>query len=260
MDLNDYWQENKGFVCTVAGGGLVFVLGWFAVDAVFGDDIRTKRSEIRKREAELAGPAHSSQGLADARAENERLRAAVARLEEAVAFRARPEFRFDPAQGSPSGQYLRALAGVREDLLRRANRANLELDSLLGMPALSPTREEEIVRYLEALDLVASVVDRAIAARLSRVERIQIHLDPGLYSPEGLGAIERTRVSFTLSGSALGIERLLATTQRPPDGRILHVDSAELVPSRAREGQVRLELVVSLVRLAQPEEPGEEAP
>jgi hypothetical protein len=252
MDLNDYWQENKGFVGAVAGGGLAFLLGWFAIDALWGSEIRAKESQVARQERELAEPAHTPQQLADARAENERLREAVARLEQAVAFVPRPEFRLDPARGSPSTQYLGVLAGVREDLRQRANRANLELDSLLGMPALSPTREEEIERYLEALDLIETVVDRALAARIDRIERIQIQLDPKLYSREGLAAIERTRVTFTITGSALGVERLLVATQRPQGGRVLQVGTAEIVPSRTQQGEVRLELGLSVVRLTAP--------
>jgi hypothetical protein len=259
MDLNDYWQENKPFVGAVAGGGVAFLLGWLAIDAVWGSDIRAKETQVARQERELGQPAHTPQHLADARAENERLREAVGRLEQAVAFVPRPEFRLDPAAGSPSTQYLGVLAGVREDLRQRANRANLELDSLLGMPALSPTREEEIVRYLEALDLIETVVDRALAARLARIESIKIQLDPGLYSREGLPPIERTRVSFTLSGSALGVERLLVATQRPQDGRVLQVESAEIVPSRARDGEVRLELGLSVVRLTVPTDSGADA-
>jgi hypothetical protein len=252
MDLNDYWQENKGFVTVVAGGGLAFLLGWLAIDQVWGSEIRACQSEVRKREAELAAPVHGSQHLADARAENERLKAAVAELTGAAAFVARPEFRLDSAAGSPSTQYLGVLARVREDLRQRANRAGLELDALLGMPALSPTRDEEIVRYLEALDAIDTLVERALAARLVRIERIQVQLDPGLTSREGLSAIERTRVSITLAGDALAAERFLASTRRAQGGRTLQVESAEIVPVPSREGQLRLELGLVVARMVAP--------
>ncbi len=260
MDLNDYWQENKRFVMTVASGGLLFVVGWLVVGSIFREGIDRKKREIAQRRADLAKPVFGSEELADAREENERLREAVERLSSATAFQSLQEFRLDPsdpAAGSASNQYLRALSRVREDLIPRAKRANLELDSALGMPALSPTREDEIVRYLEALDLVSSVIDLAIASQVKRVERIQIHLDPRLNSREGVGEIERTRISFTFSGGSLALERMLARTQRPTDGRILHVDSAEMVPARGKEDEVRLEVTFALPRLIGTQEKGE---
>ncbi len=265
MDLNDYWQEHKRFVMTVASGGLLFVVGWLAVGSIFRDGIDKKKREIAQRRADLGKPVFDSQDLADAREENERLQEAVERLISMTEFQALEAFRLDPADpagGSASNQYLRALSRVREELIPRAKRANLEIDSALGMPALSPTRDDEIIRYLEALDLVSSVVDLAIASQVRRVERIQIHLDPGLNSREGVGAIERTRISFTLSGRSQALERMLARTQRPGGGRILHVDSAEMVPSRGREDEVRLEITFALARLASPPEevqPAEES-
>ncbi len=197
---------------------------------------------------------YTSQHLADAHAENDALIAAVEELRAAARFEARPGFRLDPGLGSASNQYLRALARVREELLPRANRGNLQVDSALGMPRLSPTREAEIVRYLEALDVIDTVVGMAINARVQRVDRIQVRLDPGLSSREGLGDVERTRVSLTLTGTSLALTRLLTSTQRPRDGRVLHIDELEMVPSRSKENEVRLELTVVAARLAAPEE------
>src|SRR6185503_3130634 len=124
---------------------------------------------------------------------------------------------------------LRTLSRVREELTQRANRASLKLDSSLGMPELSPTVEREILRYLEALDLVETVSDLAIRARADSIDKIQVRLDPGYSSRGGVGAIERTKVQMTISGSSLELTRLLAWTQRPDaNGRTLPIDSLEM--------------------------------
>ena len=68
------------------------------------------------------------------------------------------------------------------------------------------------------------------------------------------GEIERTRVSLTVTGPSLALTRLLTSTQRPRDGRVLHVDEVEMVPSRSKEDEVRLELTLVIARMAAPEE------
>jgi hypothetical protein len=252
MDLNDYWQENKRFVNGVAGGAIVFLVAHLFVSGSFDDDIRVKQGEINKRKRDLSEAMFTSSDLADARAENDVLQAAVTELREATHFVPRADFTLASDRGAPNVQYLRAVSSVRDDLLVRANRANLTLESALGMPALSPTREEEIVRYLEALDVVETVVDLAIDSRVQRVERVRVRLDPGLDSREGLGEVERTRVSFTITGTSLALSRLLIWTQRPPgtgEGRVLHVDEVELLPSSSKEDEVRLDLTLVIPRL-----------
>lgn len=252
MDLNDYWQENRRFVTTVGVGFVVFLIARMILASTYEDDINAKNRVISTRKSDLAQPMYKSSDLADARAENEGLIEAVSVLREASDFQPRDEFTLDPGLGSASNQYLRSLARVRDELIPRANRSNMQVDSQLGMPRLSPTRDAEIERYLEALDVIETVVGLSVDARVQRVDKIQIRLDPGLNSREGLGAVERTRVAFTLTGSSLALERLLAWTQRPKTGRVLHIDDLEMVPARSREGEVRLDLTVVIARLSEP--------
>jgi len=255
MDLNDYWQENRRFVTTVGAGAVVFLIAKVVLASNFEDDINAKNRVISQRISDLAQPMYSGADLEDARAENEALLAAVDTLNAVSDFAPRPEFQLDATMGSSSNQYLRALARVRDELIPRANRTNLQVDSQLGMPRLSPTRDAEIVRYLEALDVIDTVVGLAVDARVQRVDKIQIRLDPGLNSREGLGAVERTRVTFSLTGSSLALERLLTWTQRPRSGqRVLHIDDVEMVPARSREDEVRLDLTIVIARLTEPVE------
>ncbi len=251
MDLGDYWEENKRFVMGVAGGALLFLIAYLVVSSTYAGDIRAERSELARHQRDLAEPMFTASDLAEAREQNEALAAALAELVAAGDFRPRPEFVVDPAAGAANAQYLLTLSRVREELMTRANRGNLVVDSELGMPSLSPTREAEIERYLEALDVVESVVDLALAARARRVERILVKLDPGLNSRDGLGRIERTRVRFTITGNSLAVTRVLAWTQRPltEDGRVLHVDEVEVLPSRSKVDEVRLDLTIIVPRI-----------
>ncbi len=253
MDFNDYWQENKRFVTMVVTGFVVFFIGMSVLGSVFGDQIQAANRTITSNETELRGGLFTASDKATAEAENKDLRSAVTTLENEVRFVPREGFTIDPALGSAANQFQRALTNVREDLLQRANRANLNVDASLGMPQLSPTRDAEIERYLEALDVVDTTVRLAIAAGVERVDRIVVRLDPGLSTRAGLGNIERTRVEFDVVGTSLAVTRLLTLTQRPPEGRGLHLYELEMQQARNKDDEVRLDLVLVIPRLSRAE-------
>jgi hypothetical protein len=63
---------------------------------------------------------------------------------------------------------------------------------------------------------------------------------------------------MTISGSSLALTRLLAWTQRPPQGgRVLALDKFELLQARSKRGEVRLDatFVVARVRPTEIVEP-----
>lgn len=251
MDLSEYWQENKRFVVGVTAGVVLFFVGHMTLASSFDGRIRSLERRIARYRADLSKPMLSAADLADAEQENDGLRAVVRELAGALDFRPREEFALDPTRGPANAQYLRVLSRVREELLQRASRAGITVEAGLGMPSLSPTREAEIQRYLEALDVIERAVDLALAARVDRVERISVKLDPGLTSRQGVGVLERTRVKLELAGESLAIERVLAWTQRPPGGGPpLAIDELELLPARGREDEVHLELTLTVPRLA----------
>ncbi len=250
MDLGAYWQENKRFVVTVGTGALVFLIGFAVETSLFQGKINATQRAIQLSKNQLRELKFSATDQQEAESENVALRASVEQLIAAAHFRARPEFVPDPAAGSSANHYLRTLSRVREDLLQRANRASLKVESSLGMPELSPTVEREILRYLEALDMVENVTDLAIRARADGIDKIQVRLDPGHGSRGGVGPIERTRVQMTLSGSSLALTRILVWTQRPgPGGRVLPIDQLEMSAAKGRPGQVRLDVTFLLARV-----------
>jgi hypothetical protein len=257
MDLDGYWQENKRFVLSVGAGAVLFLVGFVIESSIYRDELVGTQREIQGFKNQLASAPFTAQDLAAAESENEALHSAEKTLAEAARFHPRPEFVPDPNATSAAHHYLRTLARVREDLTQRANRAGLELDSSLGMPELSPTDEGEIVRYLEALDLIESVADLAIRARADRIEKIQVRLDPGHGSRQGVGPIERTRITLNVSGTSLSVTSLLVWSQRPaPDGRVLPIEQLEMSPAKGKQDEVRLEVsfVVARVRDAEPVE------
>lgn len=241
MDLANTWQEHKRFIVTVACGAIVFAILWMVIDHYFGADLRRQRALVVTTSNKLAKEAFYSPAELDlAQTENAALSKSVETLARAAAFVPRAQFTLDAQRGSPSTRYFAAVSAVREDLLRRTGRANLRVPADLGLPALSPTREPDIARYLEALDLVERAVRMALTAGCERVDKIEIRLDPRLSSRDGVGHIERTRVTFTLSGKGGGIAQFLVLAQSPdgvdPSGVALGgplvVEKADMMPAR----------------------------
>ena len=259
MDFSNYWQENKRFLVTVACGVLVFAIGWMLVDSYFGADLRRQRSLATSTGNKLKTDAmYAVSDLEEAEKENANLVQTTETLTKATAFAARAEFVLDPRRDSPSSQYFAAVSAVREDLLRRAGRANMRLPEDLGLPALSPSREPEIARYLEALDLVDRAVRGALTVGCERIDKIEIRLDPRLNSREGVGRIERTRIMFTLSGKGAPLAAFLSLTQsageadengKPLLGPLL-IEKADMVPARTGT-EATLDVVFVCARLTQ---------
>lgn len=238
MDLNNYWQENKRFLVTVVSGVLVFVIGWMLIGKFFGDELVRQRVVADSAARKLRSDAmYTASDLSTAQTENEALVRSVDVLQKSTAFHARPQFVLDPKRGSPNTQYFAVVSQVREELLKLAGRNNLRLPEDLGLPALSPTRESDIARYLEALDLVDRAVRMALAAQCERIDRIDIKLDPRLTSREGVGNLEKTRIVFALSGKPAPLVEFLALSQQPATtelaGGPLLIEKSDMLPTRA---------------------------
>jgi len=251
MDLNDYWQENKRFLVTVASGVVLFVIGTTIVDSLFRDELRSQRRTAESTASKLRSePMYTAADLEQAERENQELAAAVETLSKRVAFAPRDAFRFDAAKGSASNQYFANVARVREELLTLAGRANLRLPEDLGLPALSPTRDAEIARYLEALDLIDRAIRLALETGVERVDKIDIKLDPKLSSRQGVGELERTRVTLTFSGRPTPMIEFVRATQSPEAGEALIVEKLDVNPRGKGEAQeATLEAVFLAPRL-----------
>lgn len=241
MDLNNYWQENKRFLTIVGLCVVAFFIAWAVIDGSLGDSLRAQNARLARVKRDLQKPMFDNNDLGAATRENDALRSAVADLARAVEFEPRPEFALLPGS-APSSRYFAVVSDVRDDLTSRAGRAGLSLPKDLGLPALSPTREQEIARFLEGLDIVESVVRLAIEVGCERIDRIQIQLDARLLSGKAIAGLEKTVVEFRFTGPSEPLVRLLQLLQREQGGRTIQVERAEVQPSRSRQDQVRLDV------------------
>jgi len=240
MDLNDFWQENKRFVLLVAGGLLVFVIGMLVVDSLYGAKLKRMTARLTKAQNGLKTSMYQRRDLDAAREENKGLRAALAELYQAVEFVPAPEFA--PGSGPAANRYFAVVSEVRDELTERAGRAGMTLEDELGLPALSPTKEAEILRYLEGLDLVDRVARLAIEVGVKRMEKIKIKLDTRLTSKKGISGLEKTVVEMQLIGPSPALVRLLLLLQQPRDGRVITLEKAQLLANENKPSEARLDL------------------
>ena len=248
MDLNDYWQENKRFLLSIAAGLVVFVIGIQVVKGLFRTEAISKKGAVTRIEGDLRKPMYSNADLTAASSQNRELEAALAELRGRVEFRPREEFDASGRSLSVSNVYFATVTDVRDDLLTRCSRANLRIPDDLGLPD-AVVREQEILRYLEALDVVERTVSMAIEAEVARVDSIQITLDSALLSGKALKTFENTRIAFKLSGPSGPLVRLLALIQRPIHGQTLMVEEVDLRNARGKSGEAQLELTLLAIHL-----------
>jgi hypothetical protein len=249
MDFNDYWQENKRFLVSVAAGLIVFLIGSMVVGNVYGSEVRSLRRALVTNTSRLKDDRYTVADRKSAEAENEALVAAVDQLTAALDFQVRPEFKLQAEAGSASNQYFGRVGSVSEALISLASRSRSRLPSDLGLDMLMTTREDIIVRHLEALDLIDRVVREGLDAGIDRVDSIQVRLDPALGSRAGLGKVERTSVRFKFSSDAPSIVRLLVLSQSDRYGASLPIESVRISGAGPKDDEVRVEITFLVVRL-----------
>ncbi len=250
MDFDEYWQENKRFVGIVFAGFVVFLIARGVISSTVGDEVKAAQGKESRERSKLSAPMYSTRDRDAAERENEALVLVANQLKDAVAFVPREAFSLAGSL-SPSARYHAALTKVREEILPLASRANMVVDSDLGQPDLSPTREEEIVRHLEALDLIDRALRLSIEVGLARVDKIHVALDAGLRSKGGVGIVENTRVELELGGNGAAVLEFIRRTQEPDlviGGRAFTILSLNTSTSR-RAGEIEVKLSLAVVRL-----------
>ena len=247
MDVNDFWQENKRFVMTVAGGVLVFFTGVVLINNLFGSELAAQEARKIQFNNTLAGGLIPQADLDLLRAENQKLVAAHDALAKATVFE--PRAAFAPNAGSMANRYFEVVAATRDELLPAAGRVGIPLPEDLGLPALAPTKDEQITRYLEGLDVIDRTLRLGFEAGIGRVEGIDIKLDPRLLGGKPLEGLEKTMITFKLRGTALSLTRLVLMLQRSAQTRVGVLDHVEFLSGGPREDAARLEITLATVRL-----------
>ena len=248
MDLDEFWQENKRFVLTVAAGAIVFLIGLAVIDGTIREDVMVYRRSVATNKRNLQRPLFKGRHLDRAKEQNRALNDVLVALRGQVEFQPREEFQVDGRAGSVSNTYFAVASAVRENLLMLAGRANVRLPESLGLPP-SVVDEDEIVRYLEGLDVVDRVVQLGLTAGVERFVGIDIKLDPALVAKKPMPPIEETEVAFELVGTPGPLVQLVALTQEERFGQSLLVRDVEIKSAKVKRDEVRLKMTLVLCHL-----------
>ncbi len=248
MDLNAYWQENKRFLLVVMGGAVAFLIGWMTIDSLIGSDLRVQRARKSRLTVDLEQPMLASADLSAAKTENEALSGVLEELSGRTEFRPRADFALRDGD-APSSRYFAVVTDTRDALRSRCSRAGLSIPEDLGLPALSPTREQEIERYLEALDVIESTIQMGIESGARRLDKIVIDLDSRLLSNKPIDDLEETLVEFRFVGPSQPLVELLGLLQQERHGRVLLVQRIDMQPARSKQDEVRMDLVLLVAHL-----------
>lgn len=249
MDVNDYWQANKRFVVSVGTGALVFLVAFLWLNSAYGGAAKLAAANLRKAANELRESRYGPADLDRATEQNEALQADFEALSQAAAFEPRPEFVLQDGAGSPNNQYFLRRDEVRSDLARIAGRRRVSLPDGLGLQPLKTLNTDTIERHMEALDLLDRLLRMAIDAGVRQVTDVRVDLDPGFGSREGVGALERTRVTVRMVGDADAITETLAATQTARFGKPMTIGRFDLNAAAGKQSEVRAEIELLAVRL-----------
>jgi hypothetical protein len=185
MSVGDIWQEHRRFITTVGAGGLILLIGCFAISSIYGG----KTSRLR-RDIDLARSAQRTAALpagADIRkiqADRERIEREAGELLASVGNKPDDRFLLGPSVANPDLHYNQQIDALRNGHLEFAARRNIDVDQRLGLPDTFPGSRAEIEHYLRGLGVVEAVIATAIAAEreneagIARIERIEIARPP----------------------------------------------------------------------------------
>ncbi|HPF15113.1 MAG: hypothetical protein H6830_11330 [Planctomycetes bacterium] len=253
MNFSDYWQENKRFVTSVCTGVVLFFVAFLLLDGSLGSKDLTIRKRISEAQSKLREPLYSGQDREDAESDHAALQTALDQLSKEAVFEPRPDFVLKPGEGAASNLYFQRVDEVRESLRRLASRARANLPEGLDLEPLMTNDADTIERHLLALDLIDRIVRHALASGMQSVDRIQVELDPGFKSKEGVGIVERTQVLLDLRGSSRAVSAMIVASQGNEFGKPLIVDDLDIKIDRRDPDLVLVSMRLSAIQLHEPQ-------
>lgn len=253
MDTEQFWQENKRFILTLAAGMLVFFIANATIERLYGAPIDSARTATTRAMRELSDDLYSSSDRELAEQENVALAAGFATVEESAAFKPRPEFRPSSAEAAKS-EAIFAVEGVHERVRDLASRSRTRLPDGLDLDAITTTNVDEIERRMHAVDLLERALSLALRSGIRNVRSISIDLDPAFRSSRGIGPVERTKVTIDVESTAEAVTRwlALALTPDPNDpmrSQALPIESLEMQRVSTKEDEVQTDVTFLVLRV-----------
>jgi hypothetical protein len=185
MNIGDIWQEHRRFITIVGAGGLILLIAYFTINAIYSGKAQRLSSDIeRARSAQRQAALPAGADIRKIQADRERLERETADLVGSVAHTPADKWLILPSVADPDLHYNQQIDGLRNGVLELAALRNIDVDQRLGLPDTFPGSRADIEHYLRGLDVIEAVVSTALAAEqvheagIARIERIEITRPP----------------------------------------------------------------------------------
>ncbi len=234
FDLNAFLQENRKFLAGSVVGLALFITGRALVGSVYGSELQSARFDVLSGQGKPRGPWFVQANLQEARAQEESLTAAFARLSKRVAFVPRPAFQIQEGGASPANQYLDIASRMREQRLDDARSRGIDLADNAGLPDRAPTQLEEIRRTLRGLDLADRVIGLAIDAGVDSIDRLQLAMQRSSKGAEESLFRDEIRVEASIKATSRALSAFLEATQASDPPLMIAAYDAPALGSQGR--------------------------
>jgi hypothetical protein len=267
LNFEEIWQENKDFILKLAGGGMVFLIGWLFVTSGFQEEIKANERSKRDAEATVRRMKLPANSMSEAKGKFEQLEEQYQSVEKELFYRPDPGFTLRGISGPTDVFYNEAVQKLSGELVEGASTLDIRIDAELGLDGVTPRTDEEREWYLNALDVVRRFCLAGVAGGVESIEPIKIAPMPKKKrGEEEEGVVRPLTVDFVAVGAPTAIDGLLRALQQP--GRRLAVERATITSLDGDrkasirfggEGLVRLNLKVKALLPVSGEGEGEES-
>ena len=258
MDTEQFWQENKRFILTLAAGMLVFFIANATIERLYGSPIDAARTATTRATRDLSGDLYSASDRALAEEENAALLRGFERVVDSAAFKPRPSFH-PTSDETAKSEAIFAMEGLRERLRDLASQTRTRLPDGLDLDSITTTNVDEIERRMHAMDLLERALSLALQAGVRNVRSISIDLDPAFRSSRGMGPIEKTKIMIDVESTAEAVTRWLALVETPDQNdpmrsQALPIESLEMQRVSTKEDEVQTDVTFLVLRVHEIEE------
>jgi len=246
MDLGDIWQAHKRFILGVGAGFLVFLIAKSVIGSTWNVDTAAKQANstaVRIRRLEVPRKSELARVEREVADHEETMERMVAAMHYET-----PESYVLPRSGSPDLVFNEIREKATDELVNAARRRNIEVDSALGLPELTPSGREAIQRALRGLSIVQQVVTTAIVSGVSSVEKIQVTKARGKRGKGG-GFVDELEVSFEIHGQTANVADLVESLARDTKHYLAFRAFDMKLDERDAFGRTRLKLTVAALEI-----------
>ncbi len=185
MRVGDVWQEHRRFITIVGAGGLLLLIGYLIISAVYSGKAQRLRDDIsRAKSVQRSSSLPQGIELRKIQTEREKLEKDEGDLIQSVAHKPAENWLVGPSVADPDLHYNQQIDRLKTTHLELAAIRNIDVDPKLGLPEQIPATRADFEHYLRGLSVVEELIGAALKAEqvheggIVRIEKIEIARPP----------------------------------------------------------------------------------